>query len=379
MREELLMAPGPTQVPERARLAMAQTLFHHRTARFSEVVRACRDGLTQVFGAPEAPLLLTCSGTGAFEAAMINFTRRGERVACVGGGKFGERWGAVGRAYGLDVVDVELEWGEALEPERLDDLLREDPACRVVTISASETSTGVFHPMERIAEVARSHGALLMVDGITAVGVHALPMAEWGIDVMVCGSQKSFALPPGMGFVAASQRAWERAERSDHPRYYFDLARERKKQAGLQTAFTPAITIAVGLEVVLEMMLEEGVDGVVARHARHGEATRAAARALGLELLAASPSNATTAMLVPEGVSAPAVCAALHRDYGVRIAGGQEHLKPRLLRFGHLGFVTERDVLAGLAALERALGAAGHAVEVGAGVAAASRSYDASR
>ncbi len=379
MREELLMAPGPTQVPERARLAMAQTLCHHRTNQFSEVIRSCRAGLSEVFSSEEAPLLLTCSGTGAFEAAMVNFTRRGERVACVGGGKFGERWGEVGRAYGLDVVDVALEWGDALDPDRLDALLRDDPGCRVITISASETSTGVFHPMERIAEVSRSHGALLMVDGITAVGVHTLPMKEWGIDVMVCGSQKSFSLPPGMGFVAASERAWERADRSDHPRYYFDLRRERKKQAANQTAFTPAITIALGLEVVLEMMKEEGLGEVVARHGRHGDATRAAAEALGLELLAKSPSNATTAMLVPEGVSAPQVCKLLHSVYGVRIAGGQEHLKPRLLRFGHLGFISERDVLAGLAALERALIAAGHEAQRGAGVAAAQRLYDASR
>jgi len=377
MTDSLLLSPGPVQVPERARQAMARALIHHRTPAFKELFLEVQQGLQWVFQTENPLLTLTCSGTGAFEAAMINFSRRGDTVLAIGGGKFGERWSGVGRAYGLNVVDVPVVWGNAVDLDLLGDLLEQHPEASMVTVSLSETSTGVLHPIEQLVEVVRSRSeAILLVDGITAVGVHDIPMDELDIDVMVSGSQKAFGIPPGLAFLAAGDRAWERAKNSDHPRYYFDLLRERKKQMqDGQTAFTPAISLIVALREVLEMMQEEGLEQVFARHASLARATRAAVIALGMTLLPDRPSNGLTAALVPDGVHAPDVCKTIRDVYGVTIAGGQEQLKPRLIRIGHMGFVTRHDVMMGLSALELALADCGHAVTPGVAVAAAQQSF----
>lgn len=375
--QDMLLAPGPVQVPEQARLAMARSLIHHRTPAFRDVFVRVRDGLSWVFGTSQPVMILTCSGTGAFEAAMINYTRTGDKIISIGGGKFGQRWSEVGEAYGLDVIDYELEWGAAADPERLAELLEAHPDCAMVTLSHSETSSGVLHPLEEIAQVVkRAPNALLAVDGITSVGVHPVLMDEWGIDVLVSGSQKGFAIPPGLAFVAVSERARARAASSDHTKYYFDLRREWKKQSESgQTAFTPAVSLVMALDEVIALMKGEGLESVHARHALHADAMRAAVVALGMELLSERPSNCTTAALVPDGVSAPAVTGAMRDELGVTVAGGQEHLKSRLVRMGHLGFVSRGDVLAGISALELALAQAGAAVEFGAGLAAAQRVY----
>lgn len=307
---------------------------------------------------------------------MINFTRRADTVIAIGGGKFGERWGAVGRAYGMNVVDYALEWGQAADPARVAALLDAHPECALVTLSASETSSGVFHPVEQIVRVVRERSSALMaVDGITAIGVHDLQMDAWGIDLLVGGSQKAFAVPPGLAFVGVSDRAWARADASDHPRYYLDLRRERKNQAKGQTAFTPAISIVLAMNEVLSLMEAEGYEALVARHELLGRATRAGVVALGLELLTDSPTNSCTAALVPEGFDAPALVKRVRDVYGVVMAGGQDHLKPRLVRVGHLGQIFPGDILVGLGALERALADMGHEVTSGAGVAAAQRVF----
>lgn len=377
MSDDRLLAPGPVQVPESARLAMARSLMHHRTPAFEQILEQVRQDLAWVFQTDQPVLVLTSSGTGAFEAAMINFTCKEDTIIAIGGGKFGERWGQVGRAYGMNVVDCPVEWGEAVDPSQLRELLEAHPECAMVTVSLSETSTGVLHPLEAIAEVVQEHGrALLAVDGITAVGVHPVPMDELGVDVLVSGSQKAFSVPPGLAFVAAGDRAWERAEGSDHPRYYFDLVRERARQVEQgRTSFTPAISLVVALADVLAKMRQEGLDAIWARHARLAHATRAGLQAMGLELLAARPSNSVTAALVPEGIDAPEVCRRMREVHGVIIAGGQKHLKPRLVRLGHLGRVDRLDVLAGLGALEWALADCGHTLEPGAAVAAAQRTW----
>lgn len=377
MTKSILLAPGPTQVPEAARLAMARTLIHHRTPAFTEVMLDIGENLRWLYQTEQQVLALTCSGTGAFEAAMINFTRKEDTIICIGGGKFGERWAEVGRAYGMNVIDYALQWGDAATVEGLTALLEQHPSCAMVTISASETSAGVFHPIEQLAKLIRTKcpQTLFAVDGITAVGVHPLPMDAWDIDILVTGSQKALSVPPGMAFVAASERAWARHEHANHPRYYLDLGRELKKQKGGQTAFTPAITVALALQVVLQMMRQEGHASIYARHELHSRACRAAVEALGLTCLTDSPTFATTAALVPEGIVAPDVVQRARDVYGVTMAGGQEHLKPRLIRVGHLGFIEQHDVLAGLAALEKALNDCGHQTTPGAGVQAAQSVY----
>lgn len=376
MDRQFLMAPGPTPVPEEARLAMARRLIHHRGEAFREVFGEVQDGLAWLFETEQPVLSVAASGTGAFEAAMINFTRRGDTIVSVGGGKFGERWADVGRAYGMDVVEVPVEWGRAVDPERVEEVLEAHPDCAMVTLTASETSTGVLHPFEEIARVVRDHGrALFAVDGITAVGVHRMPMDATPIDILVAGSQKAFGVPPGLGFVAARERAWKRADKSDHPRYYLDLRRERRRQRDQQTAFTSAISQTLAMQVVLRMMADEGREALLARHRVNAEATRAGVRALGLDLLADRPSSAVTAVEAPDGVAAPRIVDIMREEHGVIIAGGQADLKGRLFRIGHIGFFDRSDMLNALSALELTLQRLDIDVESGAAVSAAQGVY----
>lgn len=376
MSRKYLLAPGPTPIPEEARLAMARSIIHHRGPEFREVFADMRARLAWLFETEQSVLTVTASGTGTFEAAMINFTRREDTILCIGGGKFGERWAEVGRAYGMNVVDIEVEWGKTVRPEQVAEALAAHPECTMVTLTASETSTGVMYPVAEIAKIVRDQSnALFAVDAITALGVHKLPMDALGIDIMVAGSQKAFGIPPGIGFVAASERAWERAATSDHPRYYFDLVREKKRQLGDQTAFTPGITQIIAAQVVLKMMMEEGRDALIERHRLNAEATRAGARALGLKLLAESPSDAVSAILLPEDLSAPELVRIMAERYNATIAGGHEHLKPEMIRIGHIGFFERSDILFALSTLELALIELGMQVDVGAALRAAQQVY----
>lgn len=378
MDELLMLTPGPVMIPEKIREVLSRPIPHHRTAGFAETFAQVADRLKWLFQTQHPVLMLTSSGTGGFESVMLNFTRRGERIICVGGGKFGERWGAMGNALGLEVVELEVPWGESASPEKLRALLEEYPDTRMLTISHSETSTGVLHPLKELIDVVHAHASdvLIAVDGITSVGVHPVPMDAWGIDVLVSGSQKAFAVPPGMAFVAANERAWERADHSDHARYYFDLRREKKKQVdAAQTAFTPAISIVTALDVALEMMQEEGLEQIWARHQAHSEAVLAAWSAMGGSTFASTPSHCVSAVRMPDGVSAPRVRAVARDEYGVLVAGAYDEFKESVLRIGHLGFISSREVLAGLSALERALVACGATLESGAGLRAAQEVY----
>ncbi|MFU8805139.1 MAG: pyridoxal-phosphate-dependent aminotransferase family protein [Bradymonadaceae bacterium] len=376
MFKRFLLSPGPTPVPEVARLAMARELMHHRGPEFKELFGKVRESLQWLFQTSEDVLVLTCSGTGAFEAVLANFTRRSDTIIAVGGGKFGERWGEIGRAYGMNVVDLDVEWGQAVEPEKLARALEAHPRCAMVTLSASETSTGVYHDVETLAGVVKSHGrALFAVDGITAVGVHPLPMDAWDIDILVSGSQKAFGIPPGLGFVAAAPRAWARCKSSDHGKFYFDLLAEKTQQAKNQTAFTPAISLVVALQEVLELMHAEGLEALFARHALNATATRAGVQALGLKLLAGSPADSVTAALLPDGVPAKEVVRRMRDVYGVTIAGGQGGLVEKVVRIGHIGFFDRSDILMAVSTLELALADIGYKFDSGMGVAAVQQVY----
>lgn len=376
MRENYLLSPGPTPVPERARLRMSRRLIHHRGPEFKEVFHRVRRGLKWLFETDREVVSLTASGTGAFEAGMVNFTSRGETIVCIGGGKFGERWADVAETAGAEVVPVDVEWGRAIEPERLESVLESHPNVSMVTLTASETSTGVLHPVGEIADVVRQNSeALFAVDGITAVGVHRMAMDAIGIDVLVAGSQKAFGVPPGLGFVAASGRAWERYEEADSPGYYFDLGRERDRQVDDQTAFTAAIPQILALDEVLQMMREEGKDGIVERHRRNARATRSAVEAMGLGVFGQPHSNAVTAVETPDAIEPTDVVSKMRKDHGAVIAGGQKHLGSRIVRLGHIGFFEYRDILHMVGALERTVGELGLAVEPGAGVEASQRVF----
>ncbi len=369
-----LLTPGPTPVPPEVALRMAEPMIHHRTPEFSKIFSEVRAGLGRLFQTREDVLTLAASGTGAMEAAVVNLLSAGERVIVVNGGKFGERWGKLCQTYGLEVVDLKVEWGEAVKVEAVADALAKHPDTKAVFVQASETSTTACHPVEEIARLTRRGDALLVVDGITAVGVYDLPMDRWGVDVLVSGSQKALMLPPGLGFIALSERAWKRAEKSHLPTFYFDLKRERKNQNDNTTAWTPAVSLVIGLHEVLALLETEGLENVFRRHARLATATRAGAKALGLGLLAPSaPSPAATGLFTPPGVDSGKLSKYLRDKAGVSFAGGQDHLKGKILRIAHIGHFGEFDIVTAMAALEMGLSKFGARVDFGAGVAAAER------
>ncbi|HSP97292.1 MAG TPA: alanine--glyoxylate aminotransferase family protein [Candidatus Dormibacteraeota bacterium] len=372
MIKQLLLAPGPTPVPSRVRLAMAQPMFHHRTPQFSALFGEVRAQLQELFQTEQDVLMLAASGTGAMEASVNNCFAPGDEVIVVNGGKFGERWGKLATTFGLKPIEIRVEWGRAVRPDQIEQALAEHPNVKGVLLQASETSTAAVHPIDRIAAVTRKTNALLVVDGITAVGVYSIPMDKWGIDVLITGSQKALMLPPGLALVALSARAWERVEQTKQPRFYFDLPRERTNQAKNTTAWTPAISLVIGLREALTMMQEEGYANIYARHERLAKATRAAGAALGLRLVAPdNPSPAVTGLYTPEGIDGGKLFSYLRDKMKVVFAGGQDQLKGKIIRIAHLGYIGAFDAVTAVAALEMALKHFGHPVELGRGVGAA--------
>jgi aspartate aminotransferase-like enzyme len=316
-------------------------------------------------------LILASSGTGAMEASVANLFSPGDKVLVVNGGKFGERWLNISNAFGLEPIDMKVEWGQAVKVADVEKQLKANPDLRGVMIQASETSTTVLHPIQEIATLTKN-GPLLLVDGVTAVGVVNLPQDQWQIDVLVTGSQKALMLPPGLGFVALSDRAWERTKQAKLPRFYFDLNLERKNQQKGSGAFTPAVSLIFGLRASLKMLQREGLANVYARHDRMSRATRAAASALGLGLLAPkSPSPAATGIYLPTGIDADQVLDYLRDKMNVTLAEGQDQLKGKAIRIAHVGYMGAFDVITAIAALEMALRKFGSEIPFGHGVAAA--------
>jgi aspartate aminotransferase-like enzyme len=371
MIKQYLLSPGPTPIPNEVALAMSETMIHHRTPQFNSVFDEAREGLKILFGTTNDVLILASSGTGAMEASVANLFSPGDKVLVVNGGKFGERWLNISNAFGLEPIDMKVEWGQAVTVADVEKQLKANPDLRGVMIQASETSTTVFHPIQEIAMLTKN-GPLLLVDGVTAVGVVNLPQDQWQIDVLVTGSQKALMLPPGLGFVALSDRAWERTKQAKLPRFYFDLNLERKNQQKGSGAFTPAVSLIFGLRASLQMLQREGLANVYARHDRMSRATRAAASALGLGLLAPkSPSPAATGIYLPAGIDADQVLDYLRDKMNVTLAEGQDQLKGKAIRIAHVGYMGAFDVITAIAALEMALRKFGAEIPFGRGVAAA--------
>jgi aspartate aminotransferase-like enzyme len=377
MQDKLtLMIPGPTPVPETVLLAMSRHPIGHRSADFQKIVKRTTEQLRWLHQTSGEVLVLTGSGTAAMEAGIVNVLSRGDRVLCGDNGKFGERWVKVAKAYGLDVQVIRAEWGQPLDPEAFRSALEADTGKRIraVILTHSETSTGVINDLEAIARHARAHGtALTIADCVTSLGACDVPMDAWGVDVVGSGSQKGYMMPPGLSFVAMGERAWAAYERSDLPKFYLDLGKYRKAAADDSNPFTPAVNLYFALEAALEMMQAEGLKAIFARHARHRAATQAGMKAMGLPLYAAeghgSPSITAVA---PEGVDAENLRKKVKERFDILLAGGQDHLKGKVFRIGHLGFVCDRDVLTAVAAIEATLQELGlHQGSPGAGAAAA--------
>ncbi len=375
MKKIRLLTPGPTPVPERLSLRMARPIVHHRSPEFEAVFGRVREGLQWLFQTKQDVMVFAASGTGAMEAAFVNFLRKGDTAIVVDGGKFGERWGKFAKAYGVNAVVLKCEWGQPVQPSAVEQALRENPQAKAVYVQANESSTGVYHPVQQLAQVTARTGAILVVDAISALGAMPLPMDAWGIDVLVSAGHKALGLPPGIAFLAASEKAWKLNESADLPRFYFDLKRERDSQRKNQTAWTPAIALVEGLDESLAMFREEGLENVFARHERMARAARAAMQALGLTLYSKSPSAAMTTVLAPDGVDSEKLVKHLFANYGIKLVGGQDAAKGRIFRIAHLGYFDDFDVLVVVGAVERGLHDLGAKLQLGAGLTAAQKSF----
>jgi aspartate aminotransferase-like enzyme len=372
-----LFTPGPTALHPAVQEALARPILHHRTDEFRAVMKECREGLKRFLKTSGDVLLLAASGSGGMEAALANVLSPGDAMLALVAGNFGERWAAIGRAYGMDVRVLEAPWGEAVSAESVAQALDRDPKIRAVFVQLSESSTGAGHDVEALARVTRGRDTLLVVDAISGAGAMRLETDAWGVDVVVVGSQKALALPPGLAFLSVGARAWERIESAATPRFYFDLRRERKAQASGEAAFTPAISLVVGLKAALDFVDGlGGVDALVGNAGLLAEATRAAAAALRMPLVAPRHhGDALTALFPPEGIDCAAIVKGLKSEFGSTVAGGQGTLKSRILRIAHLGYYDATDIFGLLATLEIVLSRLGHRFDPGAGVAAAQAAY----
>jgi len=343
--------------------------MHHRGEVFKKIYEEVLHDLKYFFQTDGMVIPLTCSGTGAMEACVVNLLCKDDSVLTVCGGKFGERWGLLCKTYGIDTHTIDVPWGEAVEPEAIKQHLRKYPATRAVFITHSETSTGVVADVEQIARIVKENSdAILVVDSITSAGVLPFKMAEWGIDVAVTGSQKGLMIPPGLAVVALNDLAWQRAQASDLPKFYFDLKKEAASQANRATAWTPAITLFIGMREALHMIREEGLENMWAKYQLLAEATRQGVKALDLELFARSPSNSLTAVKIPASIDGGKFVSHLRKKYAITVAGGQAQLKGKIFRVAHMGYYDPLDMVVMVSALELALADFGWNFEPGAGV-----------
>ena len=360
MQDKLnLMIPGPTPVPENVLSCMSKHPIGHRSADFQEIVRKTTEQLKWLHQTTADVLTITGSGTAAMEAGIINTLSKGDQVICGNNGKFGERWVKVAKAYGLDVKVVKAEWGQALDPNEFKKLLKEDTEkkFKAVILTHSETSTGVINDLKAINNEVKNHGkAITIADCVTSLGAVNIPMDEWGIDVIASGSQKGYMIPPGLSFVAMNKRAWEANAQSNLPKFYLDLKQYLKTVNKNSNPFTPAINLYFALEASLTMMENEGLKNIFTRHARHQKATQEGIKAMGLKLFTKEGfgSPAITAVQ-PENIDAETIRKLIKDDFDILLAGGQDHLKGKIFRIGHLGFVNDRDILSVISALESTL------------------------
>lgn len=368
-----LMIPGPTPVPESVMLEIAKHPIGHRSSEFSSVLEEVYANLKYVFQTENDVFMFTSSGTGAMCAALENLLNPKDKVLSLVLGNFGNRWVKIAQSRGAEVEKIEVEAGEVIDPEVLRKRLADDvnKEIKVVTLTHSETSTGAANDVKTLCSIIREHGAISVVDGVTSVCAMPCKPDEWGIDVLVSGSQKGFMVPPGLAFLTANERAWKVYEQCEHPSFYFDWGAYRKSTRANSTPFTPAVNLISGLNVALKMIKEEGIDNMNARHKRHAMALRAALRAIGLELLVKDDKNASysiTSILPPEGISVPDIRKTLKQDYDIVVANGQNQLKDKIFRMGTLGFVCDRDLISSVGALEASLLKLGHKFTLGEGV-----------
>ena len=378
MKRNLLLTPGPTQIPPEICAVLGRPIIHHRTPQFQENLKEAVEGLKQVFQTKNDVYLLTCSGTGAMEASVCNLLSSGDKAITVEGGKFGERWSELCRSYGVEPHVIHVPWGKSVDPAQIRKILDAHKDIKAVFITQSETSTGVTTDVEAVARVVRNTSAVLVVDAVSGLGIIDLQMDNWGVDVVVSAAHKGFMLPPGLAFISLSPRAFKLVETCKSPRYYFDLRKSKEAMTDIDTPFTPAIGIVIALNESLRRMKQEGLPNLFASYARLAKGTREAAKALGLSIFTdeSCQSNVLTAIKLPPEVDGNKVVKIMRDTHGISVAGGQDSLKGKIIRIAHMGCVDEYDILTGISCLEKVLLKLGYKFTLGAGVAAAQKVFN---
>ena len=379
IRKQRLLTPGPTPLYPPALHAMMASDIHHRTEEFRNVYKSALADLKEVYGTQGDVLCFAASGTGAMDASVSNLFSKGDKVVVCTAGKFGERWAEIAKAYGLNANVLKVEYGEVVTPDRIDAALKAEPGTKGVFIQASETSTGAEHDVKTIAEIVKKTDAIFVVDAITGLGTMPLDIDGWGLDVVIGGSQKAFMIPPGLAFMSVSAKAWKHAETATLPHYYFNLKKEKKSGDGGESSWTPATSMILALGDALKYVKKIGIANLVENAQLLARATREAACELGLEVFAKRPGSSVTAVKAPAGMDSKVIVKGFKENFGAIIANGQGTMQGRIFRIAHLGYFDFADMFGVIAGLEIILRANGHHVELGKGVAAVQRVYEAAK
>ncbi|MDP3790638.1 MAG: alanine--glyoxylate aminotransferase family protein [Candidatus Omnitrophota bacterium] len=369
MSKKYLMTPGPTPVPEDIRLEMAKPIIHHRTKEYQAIFKDATEGLKKIFKTSNDVYTFTSSGTGAMEASIANVLSQGDKIIVVRGGKFGERFGEIAKAYGVEPINIDVQWGSAPSPELIKDTLKKNPGVKGVYTTLCETSTATVFDIKAIGEIVRGTNALFVVDTISGLGADKFENDAWNVDIAVCGSQKGLMIPPGLAFCSVSEKAWKAVESSKIPKFYFNFKKYKKAWMDTDTPFTSAITLVIGLKKAVEMINKKGIDSVIAEHDAQARAFRDACKAIGLGVFSKSPSSAVTAINTPVGMDADNLIKLLKTEFGVTFAGGQESLKGKIFRCAHMGGIDKEHTIESVKALEQALIKLGHNFKTGTAVA----------
>ena len=370
-KADILLTPGPTPLPPQVREALGRSIQHHRTGQYRQLFARVVQNLKTVMQTSQTVCCLISSGTGAMEAAVVNLLSPGDEAIVILGGKFAERWQNLCRAHGIHVFTVPVEYGDAVDPDKVESALKTHPKAKAVFAILLETSTGVVHDIKRLAAITRKSEAVLVVDAISALLAEPCETDAWGIDVLVTGSQKGLMLPPGLAFLSLNQRSLALVQQAKAPRFYYDLRLYLKTLGSDDTPFTSSVSLVIALDEALKLVLDRGLPQVLKRCATMAQATRRAMGALGLTIFAKKPANGLTAVNVPSGVDGKQLTKLMYERSRVMVAGGQGELAGKIFRFAHMGYISPEDVLAGIAALEDALGALGKPHPTGEGIKAA--------
>ena len=369
MIKNYLLTPGPTPIPPRVLETMARPIIHHRTPEFQKIIQEVEEDLKYVYQTKNEVLIFAASGTGAMEGSIANLFSPGDKALVVRGGKFGERFGDICKAYGIEFTALDVEWGKAIDPKKIDEALKKDKKIKAVFTTLCETSTGVSTDIEAIGKIMKNYEAVLVVDAISGLAAIPIKTDEWGIDVAISGSQKGLMIPPGLAFVSVSPKAWQAIEKSTLPKYYFDFKAYKKALGKTDTPFTPAVNLMIALREALKIIKEEGLDAIFEKHKKMAAALRSAVKSMGLELFAPDAySDGVTAVKVPQAIDGEKLVKTMRDKYGVGIAGGQDEMKGKMFRIATMGYITPSDLIVCIATLETVLSEMGYKFQLGSGV-----------